>query len=41
MATNLIKAEHTLTVDNRARADELRPPGVRLASPLGEDSCRP
>jgi 3-hydroxyisobutyrate dehydrogenase-like beta-hydroxyacid dehydrogenase len=38
MATNLIKAGHTLTVYNRscARADELKPLGARVASTPGE-----
>jgi 3-hydroxyisobutyrate dehydrogenase-like beta-hydroxyacid dehydrogenase len=38
MATNLIKAGHTLTVYNRSRkrADELKPLGARVASTPGE-----
>ena len=38
MATNLIKAGHTLTVYNRtrARADALKPLGARVASTPGE-----
>lgn len=38
MATNLIKAGHTLTVFNRtrSRADELKPLGARVASTPGE-----
>jgi 3-hydroxyisobutyrate dehydrogenase-like beta-hydroxyacid dehydrogenase len=38
MATNLIKAGHTLTVYNRsrARADELKPLGARVANTPGE-----
>jgi 3-hydroxyisobutyrate dehydrogenase-like beta-hydroxyacid dehydrogenase len=38
MATNLIKAGHTLTAYNRtrARADELKPLGARIASTPGE-----
>jgi 3-hydroxyisobutyrate dehydrogenase-like beta-hydroxyacid dehydrogenase len=38
MATNLLKAGHTLTVYNRsrARADELKPLGARTASTPGE-----
>jgi 3-hydroxyisobutyrate dehydrogenase-like beta-hydroxyacid dehydrogenase len=38
MATNLIKAGHTLTVFNRTRtrADELKPVGARVAATPGE-----
>ena len=38
MATNLLKAGHTLSVYNRtrARADELKPLGARIASTPGE-----
>src|SRR5207302_8358988 len=41
-ATNLLTAGHTLTVHNRtrARADELKPLGARVASTPGEAAAR-
>jgi len=42
MATNLLKAGHTLTLFNRtrARADALKPLGSRIAAAPARSRCR-